>query len=80
MEVMMKGYQYQSAFAKTYVAQGEAQAHARDVLTVLRARGIAVPDAVRERILAQRDPELLEHWLERAAVVASIAEVIDEPS
>ncbi|HYU32908.1 MAG TPA: Rpn family recombination-promoting nuclease/putative transposase [Thermoanaerobaculia bacterium] len=51
---------------------------ARALLTVLRARGIAVPDAVRERILAQRDAERLERWLEKAAVAASVAEVIDE--
>ena len=53
---------------------------ARAVLTVLRVRGIAVPDAARERILAQKDPERLERWLERASVAASVAEVIDEPS
>jgi predicted transposase YdaD len=61
-------------------AEGEAIARARDVLTVLRARGIAVPEAARERIVAQKSPERLERWLERAAVVASVGEVIDEPS
>ena len=80
----MKGYQYQSDFAKKYVAQGEAQgeakARARDVLTVLRARDIAVPEAARERILAEKDQERLERWLEKAAVAASIAEVTGEPS
>ena len=50
------------------------------MLTVLRVRGIAVPDAARERILAQKDPERLERWLEKAAVAASVAEVLDEPS
>ena len=60
--------------------EGETSARARDVLTVLRARGIAVPEAARERILAQKDPSLLERWLEKAVVVASVAEVIDEPS
>ena len=53
---------------------------APDVLTVLRARGIAVPDAARERIVAERDPERLERWLEKAAVATSVAEVLDEPS
>jgi PD-(D/E)XK nuclease family transposase len=53
---------------------------ARALLTVLRARGIAVPDAVRERILAQKDAERLERWLEKAAVAVSVAEVIDETS
>jgi hypothetical protein len=88
LEAMMKGYEYQSDFAKKYVAQGEAlgeakgeaTARARDVLTVLRVRGIAVPDAVRELILAQKDPARLEYWLEKAAIAASLAEVLDEPS
>ena len=84
LEAMMKGYEYQSDFVKKCVAQGrtegEAAARARDVLTVLRVRGIAVPDAARERILAQKDPERLDRWLEKAAVAASVAEVIAEPS
>ena len=80
LEAMMKGYEYQSEFAKKYVAQGRSEARAHDVLTVLRVRGIAVSDAVRERILTQQDPERLERWLEKAAVAASVAEVIDDPS
>jgi hypothetical protein len=64
-----KTYEYQSDFAKRYVAQGEArgraegeargraegeargraEGEARGVLTVLAARGIAVPDDVRAR-------------------------------
>jgi hypothetical protein len=39
-----------------------------------------VPDAVRERILAEKDTDRLERWVERAIVAASVAEVIDEPS
>jgi len=85
---MMKGYEYQSDFAKKYVAQGRAegltqgraQEAAHNLLSVLRIRGIAVPDAARERILAQTDPERLERWLEKAVVAASVNEVLDEPS
>jgi hypothetical protein len=84
LEAMMKGYEYQSDFAKKYVAQGRTEGRteeaARALLTVLRVRGIAVPDAVRERILAQKDPERLERWLEKAAVAASVTAVIDEPN
>ena len=50
------------------------------MLTALRVRGIAVPDAARERILAQKDPSLLERWLEKAIVAVSVGEVIDDPS
>ena len=88
LETMMKGYEYQSDFAKKYYGQGRmegrteglAEGEAQAVLTVLRARGIAVPEAVQQRILAQKDPERLERWLQRAAVAASIADVLDEPS
>lgn len=80
MEATMKGYQYQSDFARKYVAQGQAEGIARSVLTVLRARGIAVPDAIRERILAERESERLERWLEKAMVVSSVAAVLDEPN
>ena len=80
----MKGYEYQSDFAKKYVAEGRtegrAEEAARNVLAVLRVRGIAVPDDIRERILAQKEPERLERWLEKAAVAASVAAVIDEPN
>jgi hypothetical protein len=55
-------------------------AHARDVLTVLRVRGIAVPDSVRQRIQAEREVARLERWLERAIVASSITEVIDDAS
>ncbi|HEX6899775.1 MAG TPA: hypothetical protein VF789_08680 [Thermoanaerobaculia bacterium] len=88
----MKGYEYQSDFARKYFAEGfaigfaegfaegRAEVAARALLIVLRARGIAVPDAVRERILAQQERERLERWLERAVVATSVAEVIDESS
>jgi hypothetical protein len=51
-------------------------ARAEDVLAVLRGRGVAVPDAARERILLQSDPGRLRRWLERAAVAASIDDVL----
>jgi hypothetical protein len=59
-------------------ARTEMQAEA--VLTVLRVRGIDVPDAVRERILIQKDQEQLKRWLEKAAVTSSIREVLEDPS
>jgi hypothetical protein len=84
LEAMMKGYEYQSDFAKKYYGQGRTEGRveeaARAVLTVLQARSIAVPDAARDRVLTQKDPARLERWLAKAAVASSLAEVIDEPS
>jgi hypothetical protein len=76
----MMGYEYQTDFARKYVAQGRTEEAARALLTVLRARGIVVPDEVREQILAQQDPERLERWLEKAAVATSVAAVLDDPN
>jgi hypothetical protein len=57
-------------------AKAETQANA--VLTVLRVRGIAVPDAARQRIVAEKDLEQLRRWHEKAILASSIAEVIDD--
>jgi hypothetical protein len=57
--------------------EGRAEALANSVLTVLRVRGIIVPEAVRTRILAQRDLQLLERWQEQAIVATSLADVLD---
>ncbi|HSJ74660.1 MAG TPA: hypothetical protein VK899_00460 [Gemmatimonadales bacterium] len=89
----MKGYEYQSDFARKYVAQGRAEGlsegltvgrteeAARSLLFVLEVRGIAVPDAARERILGQKDLERLERWLRKAAIAtSSVSEVIDDPN
>jgi Uma2 family endonuclease len=55
-----------------------AEARARDVLTVLRVRGVEVPEAERGRILAERDAQRLERWLEKAVVATSLADVLAE--
>jgi hypothetical protein len=68
---------YQQQLRAKERGEERAETRAGAVLTVLRVRGIAVPDAARERILAQKDPSLLERWLEKAAVAASIADVIE---
>lgn len=57
-----------------------AEARAKDVLTVLQVRGIAVPDAARQRILAEKGLRQLQRWLKRAVVATSLDEVFDEPS
>lgn len=55
----------------------EGQALGRKaVLTLLAARGVAVPDTVRDRIDACRDLRTLDRWLTRAATAASADEVV----
>jgi hypothetical protein len=61
-------------------SEARAEEAAKGVLTVLRARGINVPDDARVRILGEKDPDLLGRWLEKSAVAGSVAEVLGEPS
>jgi len=73
-EMMSSGYQYQSEFALKYVAkgreEGKREGKAQAVLAVLEARSLAIPDEVRERVLASTDLGELDRWLRRAAVVS----------
>ena len=62
------------------MGEGRDEEAARALLTVLRVRGIGVADVARERILAEKDPERLERWLEKAAIAVSVADVLGEPS
>ncbi len=77
-------YEYQSDFARRYVAegvaqgraQGEAKGRAHAVLSVLSARRIEVPDAVRARIAACANLALLDTWLARAVTAQSASDVV----
>ncbi|WP_437315737.1 hypothetical protein [Sorangium sp. So ce385] len=78
--IMKSGYQFQSEFARSYVAKGrqegllEAKAH--DVLTFLEARGLEIPAEVRERVLASTDLAELDRWIRRAAIIADARELL----
>ncbi len=87
LEAMMNsGYEFQSDFAKTYFgrgrsegrAEGEALGEARAVLLVLKARGLAVAEEVRQRVLACKDIAQLDRWAERAVTVNDAAELFLE--
>jgi len=71
--------QAQAEQAQAQAEQARAEGAAGALLTVLRVRGIDVPDVERERVLAQKDVKRIERWLEKAIVAGSIAEVLDEP-
>ncbi|WP_437742521.1 hypothetical protein WME73_45255 [Sorangium sp. So ce302] len=85
LEAMMKaGYQFQSEFARSYVAKGREEGmregtlrtKAHDVLAFLEARGLEVPVEVRERVLASTDLDELDRWIRRAAVVSDAWELL----
>jgi len=76
---MYKSWEERRIEARTEgLAEGRAAAQANAVLTALRVRGIAVQEAARKRILAQKDLQRLERWLEKAVVATSLREVIDD--
>jgi hypothetical protein len=55
--------------------EAKAEGKVEALLTILAARGVAVGDAERTRILGERDPAQLERWLTRAATCAQAAEL-----
>jgi hypothetical protein len=81
-EMETRKYEYQSDFARKYVAEGEAKGRAEGraeaLLTILSSRGIEVADDLRTRILACADLATLDRWLARAATAESADEVLDE--
>ncbi|HTN88381.1 MAG TPA: hypothetical protein VL242_32095 [Sorangium sp.] len=89
LEAMMKsGYEYQSEFARSYVAKGRKEgreeglregllkAKGQAVLAFLEARGLDVPAEVRERVLASTDIAELDGWVRRAAVISDARELL----
>lgn len=76
-----KTFTYSSPFTEKYVDQGRAEGEAKGraegraagaaeaVLRVLAARGIVVPDDVRDRVGSCTDHEQLTAWLTRAVHV-----------
>jgi hypothetical protein len=72
------GYQYRSEFALENQAIGQAIGEGRALLKVLDVRGIAVTDAVREKVLACTDLDRLDIWLDRAVTATTAEEVIRE--
>ncbi|MEM9488672.1 MAG: hypothetical protein AAGC55_05980 [Myxococcota bacterium] len=81
-------YEYQSDFAKRYVAkgraeglaEGEAKGRAEGLLVLLEARGFAIPEALRRRILTTRELDVLDRWYRRAARATELAEIFEDPS
>jgi hypothetical protein len=61
-------------------AEGIAEGKAEAMLAVLAARGIAVGDAERVRILGERDTRQLDRWLAGATTCAEAAELFTMPS
>ena len=75
LEALMKTetHAFQSGYARKLRAEGKAA----DVLTVLDARGVEVPDDVRTRITECSDLDQLDRWLRRAVTAGSAGDLFD---
>jgi hypothetical protein len=74
----MTAAEFPVTLADKLLAEGEAKGEARILLRVLVARGLQVPDEIRERVLACSDTAQLETWSDRAATAASVADVFSD--
>jgi hypothetical protein len=95
--LMQQGkYEYQSEFARRYVAQGRKeglqeglkeglekglhQGEQAALLEVLDARGLKVDEAARQRILACTEISQIKVWVRRAAIAESVSEIFEPAS
>jgi hypothetical protein len=79
LETMMKGYEYQSDFAKKYVDVGRREGERALLLRLLRARFGEVPASALARV-ENADTALLEQWGERVLSAKTLDEALGEPS
>jgi predicted transposase YdaD len=56
-------------------AEGRSEARAADIVRLLDRRGIGMAAADRERILACRDAEVLDAWLDRVLTISRVSEL-----
>ncbi|MFJ4620615.1 hypothetical protein [Streptomyces sp. NPDC088812] len=70
---------YKSSISEEIRDEGRAQGRAEDILLVLEARGLNVPEETRERVTGCDDPDLLRQWLTRAVTVSSAEDIFREP-
>jgi len=64
-----------SPFAKEHFGRGKAEGEADAVLLVLKARGLEVSQAERDRIVACTDLGQLQTWVTRAATAEKTSDV-----
>ena len=68
-------YVFQSEFAKKHQAAGRVEGRAQAVIDVLEARGLAVLEESRSRILACTDAGQLSAWLRKAATATNVDQI-----
>jgi hypothetical protein len=83
LEALMRSgtYEYQSEFARKFLAQGRQEGlqegEATALLKVLEARGLQVDAQTRQRIISCTELAQLERWLLKALRVQSLQELFE---
>ncbi|RMB86258.1 hypothetical protein [Streptomyces shenzhenensis] len=71
-------YFWRHPLAEQVREEGRIQSWREGVLSILRWRGILVPDAVRDRVNASTDLDQLETWAQRAVHATNAGELFVE--
>jgi hypothetical protein len=79
LEAMMKGYEYQSDFAKKYYGQGRQEGERALLLKLLCTRFGELPASAVARV-ESAEVALIERWGERMLSAKTLADVLDDPS
>jgi hypothetical protein len=77
LEVLMTRV-FKDDFMDGLIAQGEAKGEASMLLRILVARGIDVPDDVRNRVTACGDTAQIEAWFDRAVTATTLSQVFGD--
>jgi hypothetical protein len=87
LELLMQegNYEYQSDFAKRYVAQGRdeglkdglAQGRGQGLVLALEMKGFVVSESLRSHILSCIDAARLDDWYRRAKTATSLADIFE---
>lgn len=59
-------------------AEGKAEAKREALLAVLAARGIEVPDELREKVLGCGELDQLDTWFHRSLTATNVQDVLSE--
>ena len=69
---------FASGFANTFEARGALRGETTALLAVLDARGIEVPDDIRDRITTCTEFDQLDIWIRRAATIDKIQDLDEQ--
>ena len=61
------------------LADARAEVLAKYLFLILCIQRVEVPEVARERILAERDSDRLQRWIDKAVHASTVGDVFDDP-